>query len=72
MFQNRNYKKKYPINNQMVNEAKTEIIVRKKLEKLQERFETEHGKGSIIIEEKKSDNPNDSTRKCKAHSVAFN
>jgi hypothetical protein len=55
------FKKTFPIyklgkSNKMVNEAKTEIIVRKILEKFKEDFESDD-KNSVIIEEKMSDNP---------------
>jgi hypothetical protein len=41
----------------MVNEAKTEIIIRKIIEKNKKRFEEKNGSDTVIIEEKKSDNP---------------
>lgn len=41
----------------MVNEAKTEIIVRKVLDKNKEKFEEADENNFVIIEEKKSDNP---------------
>lgn len=41
----------------MVNEAKTEGLVRKFLEKYKEDYEGESDKNFVIIEEKKSDNP---------------
>ena len=41
----------------MANEAKTEGIVRKFLEKYKEKFEAQQG-NSVIIEEKSSDNRN--------------
>jgi hypothetical protein len=40
----------------LVNEAKTENLIRKILEKLKDKYEKEEEK-SVIIEEKKSDNP---------------
>ena len=41
----------------MVNEAKTEIIVRKILDKNKDIFEDDDENNFVIIEEKKSDNP---------------